>query len=189
MHIQFAELPVVDQDRARDFYVSALACRVVADVPMGEGGWRWVEVGLRGAKTAAHTIQPDIAFGVDVGIAGDTPGISEKEAQSKIGEGPQIILYDASMVSHKGLRDLVVNTAEEAGIPYQFDSIAGGGTDSGSIHFTANGVPALSITIATRYIHTHAAILHRDDYENTVKLITEVIKKLDRETVDRITYQ
>ncbi len=84
------------------------------------------EVGLRGAKTAAHTIQPDIAFGVDVGIAGDTPGISEKEAQSKIGEGPQIILYDASMVSHKGLRDLVVNTAEEAGIPYQFDSIAGG---------------------------------------------------------------
>lgn len=147
------------------------------------------EVGLRGAKTAAHTIQPDIAFGVDVGIAGDTPGISEKEAQSKIGEGPQIILYDASMVSHKELRDLVVNTAEEAGIPYQFDSIAGGGTDSGSIHLTANGVPALSITIATRYIHTHAAILHRDDYENTVKLITEVIKKLDRETVDRITYQ
>ncbi|MES5057781.1 M42 family metallopeptidase [Bacillus velezensis] len=147
------------------------------------------EVGLRGAKTAAHTIQPDIAFGVDVGIAGDTPGISEKEAQSKIGEGPQIILYDASMVSHKGLRDLVVNTAEEAGIPYQFDSIAGGGTDSGSIHLTANGVPALSITIATRYIHTHAAILHRDDYENTVKLITEVIKKLDRETIDRITYQ
>ncbi len=147
------------------------------------------EVGLRGAKTAAHTIQPDIAFGVDVGIAGDTPGISEKEAQSKIGEGPQIILYDASMVSHKGSRDLVVNTAEEAGIPYQFDSIAGGGTDSGSIHLTANGVPALSITIATRYIHTHAAILHRDDYENTVKLITEVFKKLDRETVDRITYQ
>lgn len=147
------------------------------------------EVGLRGAKTAAHTIQPDIAFGVDVGIAGDTPGISEKEAQSKMGKGPQIIVYDASMVSHKGLRDAVVATAEEAGIPYQFDAIAGGGTDSGAIHLTANGVPALSITIATRYIHTHAAILHRDDYENAVNLITEVIKKLDRKTVDEITYQ
>ncbi|MGE7216138.1 M42 family metallopeptidase [Priestia koreensis] len=146
------------------------------------------EVGLRGAKTSANLIQPDIAFGVDVGIAGDTPGISSKEAASKMGDGPQIILYDASMVSHKGLRDLVTNTADELNIPYQFDAIAGGGTDSGSIHLSANGVPALSITIATRYIHSHAAMLHRDDYENAVKLITEVIKSLDAETVQNLTF-
>ncbi|MEI2664656.1 MULTISPECIES: M42 family metallopeptidase [Rossellomorea] len=146
------------------------------------------EVGLRGARTAAAKIQPDIGFGVDVGIAGDTPGVSDKEASSKMGEGPQIILYDASMVSHKGLRDFVTDTADEHNIPYQFDAIAGGGTDSGAIHLTANGVPALSITIATRYIHSHAAMLHRDDYENAVKLITEVIKKLDSDTVAKITF-
>ncbi|MFD1018982.1 M42 family metallopeptidase [Thalassobacillus hwangdonensis] len=146
------------------------------------------EVGLRGARTSAHTIKPDIAFGVDVGIAGDTPGVSERDAQSKMGEGPQIILYDASMVSHKGLRDLVTDTADEKEIPYQFDAIAGGGTDSGAIHLTANGVPALSITIATRYIHSHAAMLHRDDYENAVKLIVEVIKKLDADTVKEVTF-
>ena len=146
------------------------------------------EVGLRGARTAAAKIQPDIGFGVDVGIAGDTPGVSDKEASSKMGEGPQIILYDASMVSHKGLRDFVTDTADEHNIPYQFDAIAGGGTDSGAIHLTANGVPALSITIATRYIHSHAAMLHRDDYENAVKLITEVIKKLDKDTVAKITF-
>ncbi|HHY21357.1 MAG TPA: M42 family metallopeptidase [Bacilli bacterium] len=146
------------------------------------------EVGLRGAKTSTFQIQPDIGFAVDVGIAGDTPGVTEKEALAKIGEGPQLIIYDASMVSHKGLRDFVVATAEENNIPYQFDYVAGGGTDSGAIHVTANGVPALSITIATRYIHTHAAILHRDDFENAVKLIVEVVKKLDRKTVDEITY-
>ncbi|MGM0830400.1 MAG: M42 family metallopeptidase [Bacillota bacterium] len=146
------------------------------------------EVGLRGARTSAAKIQPDIAFGVDVGIAGDTPGVSDKEASSKMGEGPQIILYDASMISHKGLRDFVTDTADEHNIPYQFDAIAGGGTDSGAIHLTANGVPALSITIATRYIHSHAAMLHRDDYENAVKLITEVIKKLDQDTVAKITF-
>jgi putative aminopeptidase FrvX len=147
------------------------------------------EVGLRGAKTSAFKIQPDIGFGVDVGIAGDTPGVSEKEAMGKMGKGPQIILYDASMVSHKGLRDFVTDVADENNIPYQFDSMAGGGTDSGAIHMTANGVPALSITIATRYIHSHAAMLHRDDYENAVKLIVEVIKRLDRETVNKITFE
>ncbi|WP_246941057.1 M42 family metallopeptidase [Bacillus pinisoli] len=146
------------------------------------------EVGLRGAKTAAQTIQPDIGFGVDVGIAGDTPGVSDKEALSKMGKGPQIILYDASMVSHKGLRDFVTDTADELGIPYQFESIAGGGTDAGAMHMTANGVPSLAITVATRYIHSHAAMLHRDDYENAVKLITEVIKRLDTEKVREITY-
>lgn len=146
------------------------------------------EVGLRGAKTSANLIQPDIGFGVDVGIAGDTPGVTEKEALSKMGKGPQIILYDASMVSHKGLRDFVTGVADEMEIPYQFDSVAGGGTDSGAIHLTAQGVPALSITIATRYIHSHAAMLHRDDYENAVKLIAEVIKKLDADTVSRLTF-
>ncbi|HET7579011.1 MAG TPA: M42 family metallopeptidase [Bacillales bacterium] len=147
------------------------------------------EVGLRGAKTSAHFIQPDIGLTVDTGIPGDTPGITDKDALAKIGEGPQIIVYDASMVSHKGLRDFVTDTADEKGIPYQFDAVPGGGTDSGAIHLTANGVPALSITIATRYIHTSASIIHRDDYENAVKLITEVIKRLDAETVKNITFE
>lgn len=144
------------------------------------------EVGLRGAKTSAHLIMPDIAFGVDVGIAGDTPGVSDKDADSKLGKGPQIILYDASMISHKGLRDLVIETAEEKEIPFQYSSMPGGGTDSGAIHLTHDGVPALSITIATRYIHSHAAMLHRDDFENAVRLIVEVIKKVDQKKLEKI---
>ncbi|HLS66076.1 MAG TPA: M42 family metallopeptidase [Pseudogracilibacillus sp.] len=144
------------------------------------------EVGLRGARTSAHMIQPDIAFGVDVGIAGDTPGVSDKDADSKLGDGPQIILYDASMVSHKGVRDLVVETAEENDIPFQYASMAGGGTDSGAIHLTADGVPTLSITIATRYIHSHAAMLHRDDFEHAVQLLVEVIKKIDNDMLEKI---
>lgn len=144
------------------------------------------EVGLRGARTSAHLIKPDIAFGVDVGIAGDTPGVSDKDADSKLGEGPQLVLYDASMISHKGLRELVVKTAEEHNIPFQYTSMPGGGTDSGAIHLTADGVPSLSITIATRYIHSHAAMLHRDDFENAVALIVEVIKQLDSQTLETI---
>ncbi|MBG9453570.1 peptidase M28 [Lysinibacillus sphaericus] len=146
------------------------------------------EVGLRGAKTATHKIQPDIGFAVDVGVAGDTPGVTAKESTSKMGAGPQIIVYDASMVSHRGLREFVLDVADEHNIPYQFEAMAGGGTDAGSIHVTANGIPALSIGIATRYIHSHAGILHRDDYDNAVKLMVEVIKKLDRDAVNKIIF-
>ncbi|WP_068983946.1 MULTISPECIES: M42 family metallopeptidase [Lysinibacillus] len=146
------------------------------------------EVGLRGAKTATHKIQPDIGFAVDVGVAGDTPGVTAKESTSKMGAGPQIVVYDASMVSHRGLREFVLDVADDNNIPYQFEAMAGGGTDAGSMHITANGVPALSIGIATRYIHSHAGILHRDDYDNAVKLVVEVIKKLDRDAVNKIIF-
>lgn len=146
------------------------------------------EVGTRGAKTSTNAIKPDIGFAVDVGIAGDTPGVTDKEAASKMGEGPQIILYDASLISHKGLRDYVIDTADEKEIPYQYDVLAGGATDGGSIHVTADGVPALAITVATRYIHSHAAMLHRDDFENAVNLLVEVIKGLDEDKVKEIKF-
>ncbi|WCK53752.1 M42 family metallopeptidase [Aneurinibacillus sp. Ricciae_BoGa-3] len=144
------------------------------------------EVGLRGAQTSVNVVQPDIAIAVDVGIAGDTPGVKEQDAQSKIGEGPQILLYDASMIPHEGLRNLVIDTAKEHNIPFQYDAMAGGGTDAGKMHLHGKGVPSIVISIATRYIHSHAAILHQDDIDNAVKLIHEVIKKLDEETVAKL---
>lgn len=61
MHIQFAELPVSDQDRAIAFYVDKLGFNVAADAPMGEGGWRWVEIGLPGAITNLHFIRQTAA--------------------------------------------------------------------------------------------------------------------------------
>src|SRR5699024_12882279 len=129
-------------------------------------------------KTSAQMIDHDLDFGVDVSIAGDMPGVADKDADSKLGEVTQLVLYDASMISHKGVRDFVVETAKSNDIPYQYATMAGGGTDSGSIHLTANGVPSMSITIATIYIQSHAAILHRDDCEKAFKHIVEEIKQL-----------
>ncbi|NCU17029.1 M42 family metallopeptidase [Pallidibacillus pasinlerensis] len=146
------------------------------------------EVGLRGAKTAAYKIEPDIGIALDVGTAGDTPGMTEKESLSTLGDGPQIIVYDHSLVSHRGLREFVVDLAEELNIPYQFESIPGGGTDAGAISLTKAGVPALAITVSTRYLHSNASVIHRDDYENTVKLVTEVVKRLDWDTVNKIKF-
>jgi putative aminopeptidase FrvX len=144
------------------------------------------EVGLRGAVTMANRIEPDIGIALDVGIAGDVPGVSETEAQGKMGLGPVVLLYDASMVPNQALRHLVIDTAEALGIPIQFDAIAGGGTDAGRMHIWGRGVPSIAICFATRYIHSHAGLIHRDDMENAAKLVAALVKKLDAQTVRKI---
>jgi putative aminopeptidase FrvX len=144
------------------------------------------EVGLRGATTTSNLIQPDIGFAFDTGIAGDTPGVTPDEAESKLGKGPTILLYDGSLIPHVGLRDLVIDTAEAENIPIQFDKIAGGGTDAGRIHLNGIGVPSLVVGVPVRYIHSHASIMHRDDFDNAVKLMVAVVKRLDAETVAKL---
>lgn len=57
MHIQFAELPVRDQARAKRFYVDKFGCEVVADAPMGTDGWRWIELAFAGSETTLHLIR------------------------------------------------------------------------------------------------------------------------------------
>lgn len=144
------------------------------------------EVGLRGATTSAYAIQPDIGFALDVSIAGDTPGMKPNEATAQLGKGPVVMLYDASMVPHVGLRNFVIDVAKEEGIPLQFDAMSGGGTDAGRIHLQGRGVPSLVLSVATRYIHSHASIIHRDDYAAVVRLVTALVQRLDRSVVDRI---
>ncbi len=141
------------------------------------------EVGLRGATTSAEAVDPDVGFALEVSIAGDMPGVKEHEATDKLGGGPSICLYDASMIPSVKLRDLVVETAEKEGIPYQFSAIPGGGTDAGRIHIHGRGAPSLVLGVPCRYIHSHSGIIRRQDYDLTVRLITAVIKRLDAKTV------
>ena len=144
------------------------------------------EVGLRGAQTTTYAIAPDIGFALDTGVAGDTPGITPDEAQGKLAHGPVVLIYDGSMIPHVGLRDLVLDTAAEEQIPVQTDHIAGGGTDAGRMHLFGAGVPSLVIGVPVRYIHTHASIMHRDDFEQAVRLLVAVIRRLDAETVQAL---
>jgi putative aminopeptidase FrvX len=144
------------------------------------------EVGLRGAKTSGFMVDPDICFAVDVGIAKDTPGTDKSV---KLGEGPAILVYDGNLLGHVGLREMVLEVAKAENIPYQLDYLKRGGTDAGAVSLVYRGVPAMSFCIPARYIHSHTSIIHRDDYENAVKLLVAVIKKLDRETVNKITYE
>ncbi len=145
------------------------------------------EVGLRGAKTSAHAIDPDVALILEVDIAGDVPGIKPEESAIKMGGGPTLLVYDARMIPNLKLRDMVIATAEELGIPLQFSAMPGGATDGGMIHIHNEGVPSVVIGVPTRHIHSHNAILCRDDYDQALKLVVTLVKKLDTETVAGLT--
>jgi putative aminopeptidase FrvX len=144
------------------------------------------EVGLRGAMTSANMVNPDVGFAIDVNIAQDTPGLKNDQPE-KLGAGVSILIYDSSMIPNAKLRDLVVETARKNKIKCHFSSLWRGGTDAGRIHVNRIGVPSLFMGIATRYIHGHYGIFSRDDFDSMVKLIVEIVRKLDRKTVENLT--
>ncbi len=145
------------------------------------------EVGLRGASTVPWVVEPDVAVVTEVDIAGDVPGIKPQEAPAALGKGPSILTYDATMVPNERLKEFVIEVAEEAKIPYQLSIVARGGTDAGRFHLYKTGRPSIVIGVPTRHIHSHTSIVHLDDIKNAVRLIVEIVKRLDEERVRSFT--
>ncbi|MGQ9788672.1 MAG: M42 family metallopeptidase [Candidatus Hadarchaeaceae archaeon] len=141
------------------------------------------EVGLRGAKTSAHVVDPDVGIVLEVDIAGDVPGIQPHQAPTKLGKGPSLLTYDRSMIPNQPLKNFIIELAEKKKIPLQLSQSTGGGTDAGSIHLNRAGCPTAVISVPTRHIHTHVGYLCLEDVENAVKLTIEIIRELD---IDRV---
>ncbi|RAL22594.1 M42 family metallopeptidase [Thermoflavimicrobium daqui] len=141
------------------------------------------EVGLRGAAATANLIQPDIFFGIDVGPAGDTPGV--RDGFGKIGKGVLIRLVDRSMITHPGMREFLIETAESENIPYQF-FVSQGGTDAGRVHQSGDGVLSAAIGVCGRYIHSHLSIVDKEDVEAAKAFTIALIKRLDQSTYQKI---
>jgi putative aminopeptidase FrvX len=145
------------------------------------------EVGMRGAETVVDQVNPDIAIVLEGSPADDLPGSNKDEMQGAVGQGPQIRLFDPTMITNRSLAQFVLETAEACNIPYQIAVRIGGGTDARQIHLHNMGVPTIVIGVAVRYSHSHVGILSLDDYENTLKLLVELLKRLDTETVVSFT--
>ncbi len=145
------------------------------------------EVGLRGATTSVRAVDPDVAIILEADIAGDVPGIKKEQSSVRLGSGPALSVFDARMIPNVALRHLVIDTAAEEGIPLQFSNMPGGSTDGGAIHLNHIGVPTVVVGVPSRHIHSHGSIIHRDDYDNAVKLVTALVAKLDAATVAGLT--
>ncbi len=144
------------------------------------------EVGLRGAITAAYTIDPDCAFALECTVADDIPkDKKDVSPTTELGKGPAITVMDRSFIADRRLVRLLTGTAKELDIPYQIKQPGIGGTDAGAIHRTREGVPSVTVAIPCRYIHSPVGLLSLDDFNNTVQLMRESLSRLTRRTLNK----
>ncbi len=133
------------------------------------------EVGVRGATVAAFGVEPDYAIAVDITTTGDTP--ESHPMAVGIGKGPAIKVMDRGMIVHQGLKDWMIQTAEEVGIRYQLEVLEFGSTDAMAMQTTKEGVPAGVLSIPTRYAHSVSEMVDEDDVHNSVKLLTALLSR------------
>lgn len=142
------------------------------------------EVGVRGAGILSELVRPDVAFALDVGVSYDIPGLEGNSGEAAMGDGPLMFILDHTMIPHTGLRNLVMDTAEELDIPLQVDALMGGGTDGAKFHLHGIGCPTVVIGFPVRYVHSHNSLMARSDFEEAARLLVAVIKKIDNTILD-----
>ena len=141
------------------------------------------ELGLRGARIAAYAVNPDYAFALEGTPAGDVPArpvTRDVSPSTTLGAGPAITVMDRSVISDKRLVNLLVETAKEFDIPYQFKRTVSGGTDSGAIHLTREGVPSVTVAVPVRHIHSPVGIMKISDFHNTVELMYKTLGRMTK---------
>jgi len=148
------------------------------------------EVGLKGARTVAYSISPDVALAIDVTIAADVPGTDEAEKVVELGKGPAIKIIDgrnaSGLIAHPEVRKLLVRAAKEEGIPYQLEVLPSGTTDATIIALNKEGVPTGAVSIPTRYVHSPVEVISLIDVVNTVKLINAFLKRVSNDWLMKI---
>lgn len=131
------------------------------------------ELGLRGAAVSAHGLDPDLAIALDVCPTGDTP--NAEPLGIKLGAGPALKVMDAHSVSHVGLRSLMQAKAEELGIPVQLEILPYGGTDAAAMQRSRSGIPAATLSIPCRYVHSAVETVSLHDACQAARLISGLL--------------
>ncbi len=149
------------------------------------------EVGLRGAKVLAEATQPDFALVLEVTACHEVPqdpDTPDMTTVTKLGHGPALNYMDRASIAHPGLLQHVIAVAEAEGIPHQFRSPQfAGGTDAGSIHTSGGGVPALTMSLPGRYIHSPNTLLSLQDYAHGKQLARAALTRMTPDILERTT--
>lgn len=135
------------------------------------------EVGLRGARTAAFAIAPDVGIGIDTTLACDTPGVPEQDRTTVQGEGFGLHVKDSSFIADRDLVREIEAIAAKEEIPFQRTMLKAGGQDGAAAQQAAAGAKAVGIVVGTRYIHTVTEMIHRDDLLAARDIIAAYLKQ------------
>lgn len=136
------------------------------------------EVGLKGARTSAFGLEPDVALAVDTTIPGDHPGIDKKDSVIDTGKGPAITVVDASgrgLIASPQVIKWLRAAGDKNDIPYQMEVGDGGTTDATAIHLTREGIPTGTLSVPTRYIHSPVEVLDIADLKHSVNLLVKAV--------------
>ncbi len=131
------------------------------------------ELGLRGAKAAANSINPDIGLAVDVTATGDTP--EGRRMAVKLGDGPCIKFMDNSVITHKDVNDALKQSAKRTSTHVQYEVLTGGGTDAGAIHTSGIGVKTGALSVPARYIHSISETVNMQDVQGCIRIIGDFV--------------
>lgn len=134
------------------------------------------EVGLRGAITSSYHVDPDIGIALDVTLAMDIPGAQEHDAVTKLGDGVAIKIMDSASISNYPLVRHMREVARAADITHQMEILPRGGTDAGAVQRARAGVPAITLSIPTRYVHTVNEMCARSDIQAAIDLLAEYLR-------------
>jgi endoglucanase len=131
------------------------------------------EVGLRGATVAAYGVNPDIGLAIDVTAWGDTPGT--KIPDIKLGAGPAVKIMDRSIIASPMVRDALFDAASAAGVPVQREVLPFGGNDAGAIQHTRAGIPAGTLSIPCRYVHSACEMIDMRDMDGALQVLLQFV--------------
>jgi len=141
------------------------------------------EIGLRGARVASYTVQPDYAIAVDTFMSGDTPDVDYyRELPAAIGHGPVLLLANSAHIGHVAVNRYVREAARAADVPLQ-EAMVGqdmAATDAGAIHLSRSGVPTAQLSLARRYSHTPVCTLDLNDAAGAVQLLVALVDQMDQ---------
>jgi putative aminopeptidase FrvX len=135
------------------------------------------EITLAGARTSAFRIDPDIAIAIDVTATGDTP--KSLPMAVELGKGPAVKVKDSGMMAHPMVREMLVNAAKKADIPYQLEILTAGSTDASAMQITRAGVPSGCLSIPCRYIHSPSETIDVADVEHAITLLFTMLNSVE----------
>lgn len=142
------------------------------------------EVGLRGAKMAAHAINPDFGFGLDTTIAFDVPGAAAHEKITSLGEGVAIKIMDTSAIADVRMVKYLKSIANNNNIKWQPEILTGGGTDTAAIQSMSKNAIVGAVSLPTRHIHQVIEMCHKEDIDGAVQLLHHALIGFDTFSYD-----